>query len=47
MGKLKYEWFTPEDYASKEHLQYAVKQAMRAFGLSLRIKFSDFKDTLT
>jgi hypothetical protein len=37
----------PEDYASKEHLQYAVKQAMQAFGVSLRIKFADFKDTLT
>ena len=42
--KLKYEWLTSEDYASKEHLQYAVKQAMQAFGVSLRIKFSDFKD---
>jgi hypothetical protein len=26
--KLKYEWLSAEDYASKEHLQYAVKQAL-------------------
>lgn len=39
--KLKYEWLAPEDYDSKEHLQYAVKQALWAFGRSLRIKFSD------
>lgn len=45
--KLKYEWLAPEDYASKEHLQYAVKQALQAFGKSLRIKFADFKDSLT
>ena len=45
--KLKYEWLAPEDYASKEHLQYAVKQILQAFGTSLRIKFSDFKDNLT
>jgi len=45
--KLKYEWLTPEDYASKEHLQYAVKQILQAFGVSLRIKFSDFKYNLT
>lgn len=45
--KLKYEWLAPEDYASKEHLQYAVKQILQAFGASLRIKFSDFKDNLT
>lgn len=41
--KLKYEWLAPEDYACKEHLQYAVKQALSAFGRSLRIKFSDFR----
>lgn len=41
--KLKYEWLGAEDYISKEHLQYAVKQALQAFGKSLRIKFSNFK----
>ncbi len=45
--KLKYEWLTPEDYASKGHLQYAVKQALWAFGRSLKIKFSDFRYSLT
>ncbi len=40
--KLKYEWLTPEHYESKEHLQYAVKQALWAFGKSLKIRFSDF-----
>lgn len=45
--KLKYEWLMPEDYASKEHLQYAVKQILQAFGVSLRINFSDFKYSLT
>lgn len=45
--KLKYEWLAPEDYASKEHLQYAVKQILQAFGTSLRIKFADFKHNLT
>ena len=40
--KLKYEWLAPEDYLSKEHLQYSVKQALWAFGKSLRVKFSDF-----
>jgi transposase len=41
--KLKYEWLSAEDYTSREHLQYAVKQALLAFGKSLRIKFSNFK----
>lgn len=41
--KLKYEWLGAEDYTSKEHLQYAVKQALQTFGRSLRIKFSNFK----
>ena len=41
--KLKYEWLSAEDYTSKEHLQYAVKQALWAFGKSLKIKFSNFK----
>ena len=45
--KLKYEWLSAEDYTSREHLQYAVKQALLAFGKSLRIKFADFKDSLT
>jgi len=40
--KLKYEWLTPEDYESKEHLQYGVTQALSAFGKSLKIKFSAF-----
>ncbi len=40
--KLKYEWLTPEDYESKEHLQYGVKQALSAFGKSLKIRFSAF-----
>lgn len=40
--KLKYEWLSAADYASKEHLQYAVKQALWAFGKSLKIEFSDF-----
>lgn len=44
--KLKYEWLCAEDYLSKEHLQYAVKQALWAFGKSLRINFSDFNHSL-
>lgn len=40
--KLKYEWLTPEDYESKQHLQYGVKQALWALGKSLKIRFSDF-----
>lgn len=44
--KLKYEWLAPEDYVCKEHLQYSVKQALWAFGRSLRINFSDFKHGL-
>lgn len=44
--KLKYEWLTPEDYTCREHLQYAVKQALWAFGKILRIKFSGFKYSL-
>jgi transposase len=45
--KLKYEWLTAGDYASKEHLRYGVKQALWAFGNSLRINFSDFNYGLT
>jgi transposase len=41
--KLKYEWLSAEDYESKEHLQYAVRQALSAFGRSLKIRFSGFK----
>ena len=41
--KLKYEWLSPSDYESKGHLQYAVRQALSAFGKSLKIRFSGFK----
>jgi transposase len=41
--KLKYEWLSAADYESKGHLQYAVRQALSAFGKSLRIRFSGFK----
>lgn len=41
--KLKYEWLSAADYESKGHLQYAVRQALSAFGKSLRIRFSSFK----
>lgn len=44
--KLKYEWLSAADYASKEHLQYAVRQALWAFGKSLKINFSDFRNNL-
>jgi transposase len=44
--KLKYEWLSAEHYSSKEHLQYAVRQALWAFGKSLKINFSDFKNNL-
>lgn len=44
--KLKYEWLSAEDYASKEQLQYAVRQALWAFGKSLKINFSDFRINL-
>lgn len=44
--KLKYEWLRADDYASKEHLQYAVKQALWAFGKSLKIHFSEFRNNL-
>ena len=42
--KLKYEWLSPCDYESKGHLQYAVRQALSAFGESLKIRFSAFKN---
>ena len=41
--KLKYEWLSAEDYKSRGHLQYAVRQALSAFGKSLKIRFSGFK----
>lgn len=41
--KLKYEWLSAADYESKGHLQYAVRQALSAFGKSLRIRFSGFR----
>jgi len=41
--KLKYEWLAAEDYKSQGHLQYAVRQALSAFGKSLKIRFSGFK----
>lgn len=41
--KLKYEWLSAEDYESRGHLQYAVRQALSAFGKSLKIRFSGFK----
>lgn len=41
--KLKYEWLAADDYESKGHLQYAVRQALSAFGESLKIRFSGFK----
>ena len=41
--KLKYEWLSAEDYESKGHLQYAVRQALSAIGKGLKIKFSIFK----
>jgi transposase len=41
--KLKYEWLSAADYESKGHLQYAVRQALSAFGKSLKIRFSGFK----
>jgi transposase len=45
--KLKYEWLAATDYEDKERLKYSVKQALNDFGRSLRIKFSDFKYSLT
>lgn len=40
--KLKYEWLTPQDYETRESLAYAVRQALKAVGESLWIRFSDF-----
>ncbi len=41
--KLKYEWLSAADYESQGHLQYAVRQALSAFGRSLKIRLSGFK----
>lgn len=40
--KLKYEWLAPTDYEDGQRLRYTVKQALNAFGKSLKINFSDF-----
>lgn len=44
--KLKYEWLAPTDYETRESLRYAVRLALKAVGMSLQIKFSDFKHSL-
>jgi transposase len=44
--KLKYEWLTPLDYQSKEHLFYQITLALKAVGNSLFIRFSKFRHTL-
>ncbi len=44
--KLKYEWLTPIDYQSKEHLFYQINLALKAVGNSLFIRFSKFRHTL-
>ena len=44
--KLKYEWLTPIDYQSKEHLFYQITLALKAVGNSLFIGFSKFRHTL-
>jgi transposase len=43
--KLKYEWLTPLDYQSKEHLFYQINLALKAVGNSLFIRFSKFRHT--
>jgi len=45
--KLKYEWLSPSDYQSKEHLFYQVRLALTAVGQNLFIRFSKFKLTST
>jgi transposase len=45
--KLKYEWLSPSDYQSKEHLFYQVRLALTAVGQNLFIQFSKFRHTLT
>jgi transposase len=44
--KLKYEWLSPTDYQSKEHLFYQIRLALTAVGNSLFIRFSKFRHTL-
>ncbi len=44
--KLKYEWLTPIDYQSKEHLFYQITLALKAVGNSLFIRFSKFRSVL-
>lgn len=44
--KLKYEWLSPNDYQSKDHLFYQVNLALKAVGNSLFIRFSKFRHTL-
>ena len=43
--KLKYEWLTPQDYADKDTLHYAVWKVIAAVGDTLRIKFAAFNHT--
>ena len=43
--KLKYEWLTPADYQSKEHLFYQINLALKAVGNNLFIQFSKFRHT--
>lgn len=43
--KLKYEWLSPTDYQSKEHLFYQINLALKAVGNSLFIRFSKFRHT--
>ena len=43
--KLKYEWLTPIDYQSKEHLFYQITLALKAVANSLFIRFSKFRHT--
>ena len=45
--KLKYEWLRPEDYLKVDDLYYAVNLALAAVGKTLKIQFSDFKNSLT
>lgn len=45
--KLKYEWLTAKDYATRETLCYAVRLALKANGASLQINFSGFNFSLS
>lgn len=44
--KLKYEWLTAKDYATRDTLCYAVRLALKAVGTSLHINFSGFNHSL-